>query len=147
MAFAEYVSQSLLVPPSFALHVVMNSPLHHLVFQRLVHCREFNTLSQCHAFSVPGIGVSSVPDILPSEPKTFFSSYGTEWKCGTGLQSAGPGTSTLQCFVSLWYCQHDFFHIFSSFSDFNTCSGVKFQNSSSHWPGHFPILFHTLCSS
>lgn len=74
VAFAKCVSQSLLVPPPFALSVVMNSPLHHLVFQRLVHNRECSTPSQCRALPLPGIGVASVPDVLSSDPKAVFSS-------------------------------------------------------------------------
>lgn len=54
-AFAKCVSQSLLVPPAFALHVVMSSLLHHLVFQRLLHNKEYNTPSENHALPLPGM--------------------------------------------------------------------------------------------
>lgn len=54
-AFAKCMSQSLLVPPAFALHVVMSSPLHHLVFQRLLHNKECRTSSENHALSVLGM--------------------------------------------------------------------------------------------
>lgn len=67
-------SPSLLcVPPAFALHVVMSSPLHHWVFQRLVHNQECSTPSQNHALPIPGIGVASSLMFCHQIQRLFFS--------------------------------------------------------------------------
>lgn len=50
MAFTKCVSYYLNVPAPTDLSIVFNSPLHHLIFPRLVYDRVCDIITQCHAF-------------------------------------------------------------------------------------------------
>lgn len=109
----------------------MSSPLHHWVFQRLVHTRERSTPSQNRALPVPGIGVASAWCFVIRSKDLFFL-----LECGI-IWSRFHHIAVIYISLELPAWQHTFSQIFTSFSRFYTWSGVKFQILGSHWPGHF----------
>ena len=93
-------------------------------------------------------GCSACHSVVRSRDLFFHLRVLNSVKQGSVGMSQAPAHCSDLCLPGIVRVTAYFFQMFTSFSGFCACSGVKFQNTGgAHCPRHLPMLPHTPCHS